>query len=88
MVPAAIPEVPGSSDMKGDIFILHPIPSGRALGLSDLKGTIWDIAFVSFKNTNGVWDPNVMDKRAKTKEKHYRRYDEIDWNFEALITNV
>ena len=29
-----------------------------------------------------------MENRAKTKEKHYHKYDEIDWNFEALITNV
>jgi ribonuclease HI len=88
MVASSIPEVPGSSDKKGDIYIRHPIPSGRARGPSSFNGTIGDVALVSFKNTNGVWEDKAMDNRAKKKEKHYRKYDEINWNFEALITNV
>ena len=87
-VAAAIPAVPGSSDKKGDVFFRHPIPLGGARGLSLFNGTIGDVALVSFKNTNGVWDLKGMDNRAKIKEKHYRKYDEINWNFEALITNV
>jgi hypothetical protein len=88
VVPGGIPELPGSSDKKGDVLIRHPIPLGRARGLSSFNGTIGDVALVSFKNTNGVWDLKAMENRAKKKEKHYRKYDEIDWNFEALITNV
>jgi ribonuclease HI len=87
-VASAIPAVPGSSDQKGDVYIQHPIPMSKGRGLTSFNGTIGDVALVSFKTTNGVWNPSAMDDRAKTKEKHYRKYDEINWNFEALITNV